>query len=106
MAKKQYIGVSDLARKIKKGYFGDNNIAHKIKKAYIGIGNVARPFWSGGTLTYYGKATAMAANRFQYAATTIGNYALFGEDPNIAQVEVYNSSLTRGTPLASYMKRS
>ena len=36
MAKGAYIGIADIARKIKKGYIGVNGIAKKIKKAYVG----------------------------------------------------------------------
>ena len=36
MAKGAYIGIIDIAQKIKKGYIGVNGIAKKIKKAYVG----------------------------------------------------------------------
>ena len=35
MAKKAYIGVNNVARRIKKMYVGVNGIARRIKKAYI-----------------------------------------------------------------------
>lgn len=54
MAKRIYIGVNNVARKIKKGYIGVDGIARKIKKGYIGVGGVARPFWTGGEVVYYG----------------------------------------------------
>jgi len=38
MAKGAYIGVNNVAKKIKKGYVGVDGVARKIKKAYIGIG--------------------------------------------------------------------
>ena len=41
MAKGAYIGVNNVARKIKKGYIGVNGVARKIKKAYIGINSIA-----------------------------------------------------------------
>ena len=62
MAKKAYVGVDGIARKIKKGYVGVNGTARKIKKAYVGVGGVARPFWSGGKLVYYGTATDVKQN--------------------------------------------
>lgn len=46
MAKGAYIGVNNIARKIKKQYIGVNNVARKIKKVYIGVNNVARLFWT------------------------------------------------------------
>ena len=78
MAKRAYIGVGGVARKVKKGYIGVGDVARKIKKAYIGIGGVARPCWSGGELAYYGTITPLSIERCYLAATTVGNYALFG----------------------------
>ena len=78
MAKKAYIGVGGVARKVKKGYLGVDGTARKVKKAYIGIGGVARPCWSGGELAYYGAITALSMGRCGLAATTVGDYALFG----------------------------
>ena len=92
------------ARKIKKGYVGAGNLARKIKKGYIGIGGVARPFWSGGELAYYGTITELSVARRNLAATSVGNYALFGGgDTNNATnttkaVDAYDMSLTRTTP--------
>ena len=79
MSKATYIGVDNVARKVKKMYFGVDNIARKVKKGYIGIDGVARLFFSGGPeLSYYGTATALSVARYELAATSIGNYALFG----------------------------
>lgn len=75
--------------------------ARKIKKAYIGIGGVARPCWSGGELTYYGKITNLMAPREDLAATTVGNYAIFGSgysctnDASTNYWDAYSSSLSR-----------
>lgn len=41
-----YIGVSNVARKIKNGYVGVANVARKIKYGYVGVANVARKFYS------------------------------------------------------------
>ena len=78
MTKKAYIGVNGIARKIKKGYVGIDNLSRKIKKAYIGVGGIARPFWSGGELTYYGTITPLSQDSYNLAATSIEGYALFG----------------------------
>ena len=79
MAKGAYIGVNGVAKKIKGGYVGVGGVAKKIKKAYIGVGGIARPCWGGGgELTYYGTATALSKVRESLAATSVGNYALFG----------------------------
>lgn len=100
MAKKAYIGVDGVARKIKKGYVGVDGVARKIKKAYIGIGGVARPFWSGGELAYYGQTPTATSAWFNRAAgATVGNYALIGSDGNKV-MNAYSSSLVRSIPSA------
>lgn len=72
--------------------------ARSIVKGYIGIGGVARPFWSDG-VDYYGKITALRYARYVLAATSFGDYALFGggysADGYSANVDAYNTSLTR-----------
>ena len=101
MSKGAYIGVNGVARKITKAYIGVNSIARKIKKAYIGIGGVARPCWGNGELAYYGTITPLSVERHNLAATTVGNYALFGGgSTNYSTVDAYNQSLTRSTPTA------
>lgn len=79
------------------------SLARKIKKAYIGIGGVARPCWSGGELAYYGTVTALRYGTQQLAATTVGNYALFGggmtEKGTVRDsVTAYDKSLVRSAP--------
>ena len=68
MAKKAYIGVDGVARKVKKMYVGVDGAARKIKKGYIGVGGVARPFWTGGELAYYGKITPPTST-YSYSPT-------------------------------------
>ena len=106
MAKKAYIGVNGVARKVKAGYIGVDGVARKIKKAYIGIGGVARPCWSGGQVTYYGTVSSLSVARSKIAGASVGNYAIFagGEyyDSNYDRrmcdtVDAYNESLTHRT---------
>lgn len=47
MATGQYIGVNNVARKVKNWYIGINGVARKVKAGYIGINGVARKFLSG-----------------------------------------------------------
>jgi len=80
-----------------------SDVAHKIKKAYIGIGGVARPCWSGGKLVYYGTGPELRNNSCHLAATSIGNYALFGGGYNSSSsstVTAFNAELTRSSPTA------
>ena len=54
MSKGIYIGVDNIARKIKKGYVGVGNVARKIKKGYIGDENgIARLFYSAETIVNF-----------------------------------------------------
>ncbi len=65
MSKGAYIGVDNVARKIKKGYIGVDGIARRIKKAYIGIGGVAK-------LCYRGKAVFDYISKFPLAGEGSG----------------------------------
>lgn len=49
MAKKVYIGVNNVARKVKKMYVGVNGVARRAKSGHIGVDGVARKFFAGGT---------------------------------------------------------
>lgn len=109
MTKAAYIGVDGKARKIKKGYVGVNGISRKIKKAYVGVGGVARPCWGGVELSYYGTITPLSQAREELAATTVGDYALFGGGYDlslVSAVDAYTSALTRSTPTGLSLARS
>lgn len=90
------------------------SLARFVLKGYIGVAGIARPFWdtnSGGggeeskaPLSYYGTVTGLKTARYQLAATTIGDYALFGGGGSpsaLTDVDAYNTSLTRSTPSAA-----
>lgn len=103
MAKKTYLGVDGVARKVKKGYVGLDDVARKIRKAYIGIGGVARPCWSDGNkVAYYGKVTSLSVGRGGAATATVGGYGLFCGGPDTytfnrpySAADAYNTALTR-----------
>ena len=82
-------------------YEGNKGVARKIKKGYIGVGGIARLFYSGDPeLSYYGTATSLKVARRYLAATSVGDYALFGGGSGGSvrnEVDTYNSSLTKGT---------
>ena len=108
MTKAMYIGVGGVARKVKKMYIGVDNVARKVKKGYIGVGGVARCFFSSGELAYYGNTTNLDVSRYHMAATTVGDYALFGGGFNgsaIGDVEVYDTNLTHSTAPVSFIAR-
>ena len=63
MGKNIYIGVDNVARKVKQPYIGIDNIARKVKSGFIGVNNVARQFFSGGTpLSALGIGTVVKLN--------------------------------------------
>ena len=81
-------------------------VARKVKKGYIGVGGIARPFFSGEgekEISYYGTTTDLSQSKYMLAATTVGDYALFGGGYNYtsstyyATVDTYTSSLVKGT---------
>lgn len=49
MGKNIYIGVGNVARRVKQPNIGVGNVARKVKSGFIGVNNVARQFFSGGT---------------------------------------------------------
>ena len=104
MAKSSYIGIDNKARKIKKWYVGVDGKARKVKKAYIGVGGVARPFLTGDEVTYYGTVDDLSEGKLDFAAASVGNYALFAggrtypDSTYSSVVNAYNSSLIRSTP--------
>lgn len=111
MAKKAYIGVEGVARKIKKGYIGVDNVARKIKKVYIGIGGVARPCWSGGELVRYGMITSLPVETSYADAASVGNCAIFsgfryfdysGTLVYGRQIVAYDANLTQTTKSGLY----
>ena len=94
MAKKVYIGVGGVARKVKKLYFGVGGVARKVKKGYIGIGGVARPFFSfGPSVTYYGTLDNIKSGMRCCVGASVGNYACFCG--NATYPTQYDNNLTR-----------
>ena len=50
MAKAAYIGVSNVARKVKTPHIGVSGVARKVKSGYVGVNSVARQFLQGDIL--------------------------------------------------------
>lgn len=98
MAKKAYIGVAGVARKVKKVYCGIDGVARKVKKGYIGVGGIARPIGVGNAeLAYYGAATNMQNDRRSGVGISFGAVALFGGgiDSAAISVDAYNAALVK-----------
>lgn len=108
MPKGGYIGVNNVAHRIKAGYVGVGGVARRIKKAYIGVGGIARLIWNADEPAYFGTSSLSAA-RHGLAATHVGNYALFGggieyldgyKEKRSTQIDVYNSSMTHSSNIS------
>jgi len=112
MAKKMLLTIDGTYRNIKKAYITVNGVYHKVKKAFITVGGVYHPVWNANPTsepTYWGTSENLYAPVSQLAATSVGNYALFGGgyDPSLdnneafSRCEGYSSSLTHTslTPL-------
>ena len=108
MAKGAYIGVNNVAKKIKKGYIGVGGVARKIKKGYIGVDGKARLCYSGiRIITAAGTVDRPHLNYSgsigNFAPGTIGDYAVFdggqwssdGYYTCSNQMYYWNSSFTR-----------
>lgn len=96
MPKGAYIGVDNIAHKIKKGYIGVDGVARRIRKAYIGVGGVARPCWSGGEVVYCGTPVHIYWGRNNMSADSNKSYAIFAGGTNIDDrnyVDAFDSSL-------------
>ena len=59
MAKKAYVGVNGVARKVSKIYVGVNGVARKVVKGYVGVNGVAKQFWGdSGKFWFFFEPTA------------------------------------------------
>lgn len=86
MSKTAYIGVNNVARKVKSNYIGVNGVARKVKKAYIGDANgKARLWWqSGGVIRGVWKTATvnngrLEETRWQAIAGSDNGFALLGQ---------------------------
>lgn len=105
MAKRAYIGINNVAKKIKKIYVGIGGVAKKVKKAYVGIGGVAKLFFSVGyTLVKVSPSpSTLSRGKIQMAGVSTENHALFAGGNYLSgnasyktnEVESYNTALTK-----------
>lgn len=94
MAKGMYIGVGNVARKVKKAYVGIGGVARKVKKMYIGVGGVARLCFSSGARKV--SIANLTASMYAHAGVNNDNYALFGS----GVVNAYSTNLSQTVPSA------
>lgn len=97
-------------KKVKKKYVVVEGVTRKVKKKYVVVDGVAkRVYGYDDVITYDGTATPLSVARGELAATTVGDYALFGggavghestgssSDTPRGTVDAYNKMLTRSS---------
>lgn len=88
MSKEFYIGINNIARKIKKAYIGVDGEARKIKKIYIGVDSVAQLFYESAPEAY--QLTARSWNG------TMGSTKVFINDVETLSIPLSTSSSQAG----------
>lgn len=105
MARKLYIGVDGIARRVTKMYIGISGVARRVKKAYVGTGdNWARVFFYYSSNIYRcEQAPQTSVSRVELAGASAANNAVFagGRTESLSDAvllstaESYDVSLTR-----------
>ena len=91
-----YIGIGNIAKKIKNCYIGVDGIAKKVSKAYIGINGIARLWWSTAVecpLVYSGRVGDMSQGRCDYCGVASNDNFIFycGGGPKTSSSYINNS---------------
>ena len=110
MAKNVYVGVSNVAHKVKKVYVGVSNVARKVKKIYVGVSNVARLVFTSelkvekitnslNSLSYgvdrlAGVTTTYVLSRVSHTVATFAGGCTRNTGTHRDDVRRYNESLT------------
>lgn len=84
MAKNIYIGVDNVARKVKQPYIGVDNVARKVKSGFIGVNNVARQFYQSG---------------ITLSSLAVGTVVYLQEDGTAQEYLVVNQGIPSGSSL-------
>lgn len=100
MARKAMLTVGGTYHKVKKQYLTVGGLYRKVKKGFVTIGGTYRPYFTGGELAYYGTIAGSSLNYEGAAATSVGNYALFGGggSEGTSLVTACSKSLTISNP--------
>lgn len=99
MAKKAYVGVSNVAKKVKKIYVGVNGIAKKVKKGYVGVNGVARLFYNPEITSVSLLRSYIAGIRTAHGKASFDDRALFafgtnGTASDPSELYIVNKDLT------------
>ena len=79
MAKKAYVGISNVAQQSKKIYVGVSGVARKVKKGYIGVNGVARLFFQSDLKLVYYKNYYSTTGRYPNTCSGYnGKYGFIG----------------------------
>ena len=94
MARDGYVGLNNVARRLKKGYVGVNGVARRLKKGYLGVNGVARLCWvATQTWAKYEKQAVYVQNgptQTSYSGSESGSM------PNITTSSTYTFSADTG----------
>lgn len=94
MARDGYVGLNNVARRLKKGYVGVNGVARRLKKGYLGVNGVARLCWvATQTWAQYEKQAVYVQNgptQTSYSGSESGSM------PNITTSSTYTFSADTG----------
>ena len=101
MAKKAYVGVSNVARKVKKIYIGVNDVARKVKRGYIGVNGVARLFFVKDFRLVYHQDYLSAGIYSTLTSAFNGKYGLIGGSDTgsyASSITAFDENLTKSNP--------
>lgn len=87
----QYIGVSNVARKVKTQFVGVSNVARKVTNGYLGVSNVAKKFFTG-------EYTVTIKRSGSYTTSTYANYAKVTVNGTTYNVSNLASTVTLSVP--------
>ena len=91
MAKKVYIGQSDLARKVNEIYLGIDGKARKVVKGYVGVNGVARQFWPELILYYWNKYNTKTTKTYYWKKyNRVTTYRYYWDRYNVNETTIYN----------------
>ena len=90
MAKKVYVGQSDLARKVNEIYLGIDGKARKVVKGYVGVNGVAKQFWPDVVLYYWNKYNTKTTNRYYWNRyNRVTTYRYYWDRYNVNETTYY-----------------
>lgn len=82
MSKSMYIGMDNIARKVKAIYIGIDGVARKVKNGYVGVNGVARQFYKSSKIEMLNKITITFIPKL--VTHRYDSYCTIGETVNVS----------------------